>query len=281
MGIKFTPTGAISVPDTITKKKKKPTGSLPEALKPAPDIFAPKTSTPDLNRGISKQVAEIMGTIPTTEKTAGFTQQDIDDLQAQGVDVFDPHVLKQISRIEQGAQENLSKQEQALAAFLERKQPLEEQKNLTPEEAMQVAKETPLTQALAESAFGVKIGEGDTVGKEVAGIIDFLRVAIKGGKPIEVQQAESSLNDAMVQVGREIDLVKSGARAARDAKTTFLLVQNSISRLEASQKGFGKLNVRYWSDEGKEVEAQILIAKQRLLDMQLELYQAIAAGAIA
>ena len=107
-----------------------------------------------------------------------------------------------------------------------------------------------------------------------ADLIDVLRVGITGKKPLKVSMTEDTLNSALSQIGVDIDLVKSGLKNPRDVSASIILADESLSALRDSQKGLGMLNVRYWTDEGANIETEIIIAENRLLDLRRELLNA-------
>jgi hypothetical protein len=107
--------------------------------------------------------------------------------------------------------------------------------------------------------------------QNAAQVIDMVTSTLSARKQADVITAESSLNDALAQIGRDIQLVKNGLKPAYEVKASFRLANNALGRLESSQKGTGKLNLRYWLGGGKEIETEVLITKQRMQDLWQEL----------
>ena len=275
--------------DEFKKKVIRTTTLADTPFAPAPDIFAPKplpiskpkTPTPDLSKGISKRVSDIMATIPKTEKTTGFTQQDINDLQAQGVDVFDPHILKQISRIEQGAQENLNLQEQAIANLLGKEPPPTAAEEITPLGITKGNEQYYTPEELEQ----IRAGKSEI---EVA-VIHNLGVAaevINGAISLFTQQespsvavVESTLKQATTMLNNEIELIQKGQIPAYLIEEDFARVNEAINRLERTSKRANTINLRYkLLGKQKEIDTEILLAKKTFNNLYNNLENTIAAG---
>ena len=138
-------------------------------------------------------------------------------------------------------------------------------------EGQDISKVSGLEKGVAGTRFAAQetIKEVITLGF-AAKIIDQIRIGITGKKPLGVQQAEGSLTEAMTDLNTDMEKVKAGANP-RDMKTNLVLAENALARLESSQKGIGQNNLRYWSDEGAEVETTISIARNNLDDLRKEL----------
>lgn len=107
--------------------------------------------------------------------------------------------------------------------------------------------------------------------QRIANFADFARTAISGKKPLRVQQAEGALNDVIQTLSDDVALAKQGLLRPTDARQDLIRAQGAVQALEDSQKGIGKENLRYWSDNGAEVQAMIINAKREIENLQLEL----------
>lgn len=126
-------------------------------------------------------------------------------------------------------------------------------------------------------------GIGEAIGmakSTTAGIVDFIRVGITGKKPLKVQQAEATFNDLNSALGQDVKLVQAGALSLEEAKVNLEKAAQTINRMEESQKKLGKENLRYWTDNGAEVQAQIIIQKEQLAGRRLELLNAAQQAAL-
>lgn len=97
----------------------------------------------------------------------------------------------------------------------------------------------------------------------------------------DVTTAQESLTNAIQEMNRRIELVRLGILDATQTQQDFLRIGGAIQQLESSQKGFGKLNLRYWLGGGREIEQEIIIAKQRYNDFIRELELAAIEGRAA
>ena len=108
-----------------------------------------------------------------------------------------------------------------------------------------------------------------------AEIIDAIRTGILGGKTTRVKQAESAFTDAAAINDENIELVRTNQISDTDALRDFERAIAAINRLEATSKGLGKANLRFWIDKGAELEAQISRERQILEIQRLKLIDAI------
>ena len=107
--------------------------------------------------------------------------------------------------------------------------------------------------------------------KLAAQLIDQVRVGITGKKPLDVALAEESLSDAMTAIGNDIDNVKLGLKPARDVQSSMNMAENALYRLERTQQGLNKENLRNWRDGGAQMAAEIILKKQEIRDLKREL----------
>jgi len=101
--------------------------------------------------------------------------------------------------------------------------------------------------------------------------IDLVTSTFSVRKQADVVTAEASFNDAIGQIERNIISVAAGRMSSSSTKTDFQLAKTAIGRLESSQKGAGRINLRYWLGGGKEVEGELIIFKERLAELKLEM----------
>ncbi len=148
----------------------------------------------------------------------------------------------------------------------------DKQKQLTGQGTLPVSDMSP-TERIPMAIAGTKA--------QVANFVDFVRVGVTGKKPLKVSQAEASLTDGLSAVNQNIKAVREGILDYHEAIDSLERTAAAINRLERSQKGLGKENLRYWSDEGKEVEAEIINAKERIDQMRTELLVAAQEGRLA
>ena len=292
--------------DEFKKKVIRTTTTAGTPLAAAPNPFVPKpvptTSTPP-KRPLSAEVAEILGETPM--QTAGFTQEKLDEARMQGIDVFDPHVLRNIAAIDQAAQVNISAQEQAVAAFLEGEK-------ITPEEATAAPEATlfgkPLVgfdpnkpvgfteekKAVAFAAVSIMTAVA-TAGLSVAALgANALRIFVGGvavGAPMKLI---NDANNALKGTKTAMDSVINGAKptevngvvykpvlSPEEAAVQLNKIRDQMNSLERSINIWSKLNPLNYIGGGKDVAIDIQNAKDEYEIKRLALIQAVAAGAIA
>ena len=110
--------------------------------------------------------------------------------------------------------------------------------------------------------------------QKAATFIDIIRSGITGKKPLPVQKAETSFSDASNTISQGIELVKTGQKNISELERDFEQAVGAINRLEAEAKLKGKLNLRFWIDEGKELETSIINEKAILENKRIELLNA-------
>ncbi len=97
---------------------------------------------------------------------------------------------------------------------------------------------------------------------------------IAAKKSPQVQQAESTFIDASNVINQDIEMVRLGQKNPADVLADIDAASRAVNTLGNQVKGTGKLQLRYWIDEGREIEASVL-REQRILENQLvELQQA-------
>lgn len=124
----------------------------------------------------------------------------------------------------------------------------------------------PLSKERLKATPGVLLSAG-------ALAIDTIRSGITGKKPLKQQQAETIFSDTTNALNQDIEGVKMGGDPTQ-AIRNLELAAASLNRLERSSKAEGKLNLRYWVDNGRELDAQIALEKSILERMRNELVQA-------
>lgn len=105
----------------------------------------------------------------------------------------------------------------------------------------------------------------------IAQLADIVRTGISGKKTTRVQQAEQTFADASALISNDIELVKNGVKPYTEVKREFERARAAITSLESTTKGIGTVNLRYWLDNGRELEAQIAREKELLESLSLEL----------
>jgi len=108
----------------------------------------------------------------------------------------------------------------------------------------------------------------------LAGLVDQFRIGIGGKKPLNVQQAENTLTDAQAILTADVAMVASGQKTLAEVQSNLDFAIESINRLEITQRGLGQQNLRYWSDNGREIEAELIRKRNDLRNLRLELINA-------
>jgi hypothetical protein len=127
---------------------------------------------------------------------------------------------------------------------------------------------------LAQSTTAV--GQGTLAFVSLAA--DVIRTAITGKKPLGVQQAENTFNEATGVISKNIEAVKLNPLLYYEAKRDFDRAEAAIIRLESNNKKEGQLSLRYWRDNGAELEATIANEKAILADLRRDLETAKVIG---
>ena len=217
------------------------------------------------------------------------TQADLDAALAQGIDVFKGRNLKIASRTEQIGQKQRNATEAAVTGEQQRQQTAGlvnlADKTLSEQERLRKLSGLPAGASMQEVMDKTRIERGVQEGlplgiKTAAEIINGVTAVIAGKKTARVQVAEENLNTALNVINKNIDLVRTGAKPSYEAFHDFNLAKESINDLERTNKGLGKINLRYWLSGGKETEIAVLQAKTTLENLRLELLNAIAQGAV-
>lgn len=113
------------------------------------------------------------------------------------------------------------------------------------------------------------------IAQTAAEIYDTFEKSLFGArKSGRVQKAETEFTDATNIIKQNIEMVKAGNKDYTDALRDFENALGAISRLERTTKGLGKINLRYWLDNGKELETSILNEKTILENLRAELITA-------
>lgn len=142
------------------------------------------------------------------------------------------------------------------------------------------------------NTFGENIGAGSRgsltpgivggiAASTAAQFIDGVASIFSARKSADVITAEGALNDAIGKIESDIELVKAGRKNYSEVKLNFERARTSLNRLQGTQKGLGKLNLRYWLGGGAEVEQAILIYNETLEELEQELDIAAQEGRLA
>lgn len=108
----------------------------------------------------------------------------------------------------------------------------------------------------------------------IAPSVDFfttIKDVLLSKKPIKVQEAQSSFDSVISELGKQNSLIATGDMEINQALANLDLGAQALNRLEATQKGLGKANLRYWLTDGKEVESMIIQNKLALERARTEL----------
>lgn len=110
--------------------------------------------------------------------------------------------------------------------------------------------------------------------KFTASAYDFVYSLTQGGKGIQQREAEQTFGKIEADFAQDLTLVKSGLKDANEVRNKIKLAQSAIGRLEASQKGIGKYNLRYFLTDGADIEAMISINRDTLKEYEQRLNMA-------
>jgi len=128
-----------------------------------------------------------------------------------------------------------------------------------------------LVSAQAQTAAGL--------GKEIlstgAQVIDAVTsIFRKGGKTARAQQAEEGFNAATSIISKDIEMIKTGDKSYVDTIADLERAVQAMNRLEETAHGIGKLNLRYWIDEGKQLETDVINQRVILENLRTEIINA-------
>jgi hypothetical protein len=112
---------------------------------------------------------------------------------------------------------------------------------------------------------------------KAAEIYDSIISSVLSKKSTRVIQAEGSFADASAAITKNIEMVKTGAIEPSQVLRDFERATAAINRLERTTKGLGQVNLRYWIDNGAELEASIANEKAIIENQRDDLLAAIAA----
>lgn len=107
-----------------------------------------------------------------------------------------------------------------------------------------------------------------------AGLIDAAESLITKAKPLDVRTTESALDTSTTMIKNDIELVRNGLMTREQAYINFAHYQLALSKLEQTNRGLGKANLRYWQGGGLEVETDILNYKELIDNLAIQLDQA-------
>ena len=117
----------------------------------------------------------------------------------------------------------------------------------------------------------------------VVTLVDAIRKGITGGKPLQVEQASQTFNELETGLRESIQSLSNGTGDAATVNQQLQEASDAMRRLEEFQhaKGLEKLYLRYWADEGADLEAKILIMKTTINQLLIEAQAAEQQGNIA
>jgi hypothetical protein len=107
--------------------------------------------------------------------------------------------------------------------------------------------------------------------QNAAQIIDFFTSALSSRKGVDVIKAEATFNDASNVIDRDIELVKTDWKSVSSALGDIEQAESAINRLKETTKGLSKENLRYWADNGAEIDAQIRREERQLQTQKAQL----------
>jgi len=122
----------------------------------------------------------------------------------------------------------------------------QEASGIVPDE---VAKQVTLAGIAGEQAIAPTL-------KFTATAFDAIRTVF-GKQPKAEQKAATALNEALEPLSEDMKNVKAGLVDKDDVLKNIQIAEESLSFLEETQKGLGKVNVDYWIDEGLGIEISI------------------------
>jgi len=148
---------------------------------------------------------------------------------------------------------------------------------------LSVAPPIAMANTLIDAGKSIATGE---IGEQTAGlfktgaeIYDFINSLFSEGKSIKQKEAESTLNQVMADLSSDIALVKTGEKNPQIVREKIKMANQALNRLDESVKGLGKLNLRYWLIDGKDVQTKLSNERDNLNDYSELLLRAQAEGA--
>ena len=291
-----------SRPNPFIKKKKKPfevgvpTPTAPESTStPTPAPTPAPTPTPKIQTKVKfnpdKSVDYTVG-----GKTTRLTPAEYQALGGQGGGtstqaVKDILYQTKVERATAGLAYDTRFAQDVKAKQIEQN-PLEAPKLLEKPIEGQVAQEQILTELPGGGKLGGAIenlaeikGVKPTLGftaNLIASLSSFLPETLQFGtkKSINVQKAESTFTDLSSAIDTNINLVRSGQLPMTTVLKDMEQAIVAVAQLESQTKGTGKANLRYWLDQGREIEAQVAREKAILERQRLQLLNAAQEAAI-
>jgi hypothetical protein len=265
----------------IGKKKKKeptspavqPTSPANSLLAPKPNIFQqqqsvvpPKDNTQETLRGnikekggyIDSQTGQFVppkkgttteinfnkdGSVdytPVGGETVKLTREEYKGLLGQDRGITTERT-KEIQAVEAGGLEEIKKQQ------------FQEGINIPTLNRLNIENEQ---KDLRGTALGETLG---IVAPPLAQLSNFLPEFMKFGskKSLRVQKAEQAFTDWDNALGNNIDGYLKGQVSQAEIQRTFDNAQSAIEQLHRETKGKGQVDLRFWVDQGAEIEAQV------------------------
>lgn len=122
--------------------------------------------------------------------------------------------------------------------------------------------------------MGIQTQGGELVKRSVAEIYDVLHTAITRKEPLKRQKAKEAFTSSSEILKSNIQAVEEGTLDYETALRDYNEAASNLETLEQETKGLATLNLDWWIDNGKGVQADIL-REQRLLEgLRLQLNQA-------
>jgi len=114
---------------------------------------------------------------------------------------------------------------------------------------------------------GVALRETFTL-RNLANTYDWIISSISRKKPLTQVQAEDTFNSLKFSLNDDIELYKTGMLDDMQIETNFQLAAEAIIRLENFQKEFTSKNLKYFTDDGASVDAQLRQMKSDLITLR-------------
>jgi len=245
-------------------------------------LFSGSPNTPVAETSTPQIPVPISGFYPSAEGGG------LKVVQGAGGKVF-AETLTHSQAATQGISENISfskeqqaiMQQNALNEIIQQQKKLEPtdqnkgntlQGNINPNEPSSLSREI-LGMNPVEVARGTinAVSTPQAIISSAAQVYDLFKSSLSASKSTDVKKAEASFIDATNILQQNVALVKTGQKSYIDAERDMKLAESSINDLERTTRGLGRLNLRYWLDNGREIEAQILREKTTLQNIRIEL----------
>jgi hypothetical protein len=98
---------------------------------------------------------------------------------------------------------------------------------------------------------------------------EFLQFGTK--KSAIVTQAEQTFSNIISGLNQDVSAVSAGTISSADVQRDIDMAISSIAKLEQQAHGLGRANLRYWLDQGREIETQAKYELRALQEVQNKL----------